>query len=146
MRCQSSADRPRHLTVPELSDPATTVLAMATTRLRERVTAIVIKLPEATATGDQHLTLAVRRKTFGYFLDDHHGDGIVGVVDNDSDPDRFYVPAYLGTHGWVGLRLDRGRVDWAEVRELLTEAYRLQAPKKLATLLEQSQAGSSSPR
>lgn len=129
---------------------------MTTSRLRERVTAIVIELPEATATGDQHLTLAVRRKTFGYFLDDHHGDGVVGMAFKAapgeqsaliaSDPDRFYVPAYLGTHGWVGLRLDRGRVDWAEVRELLTEAYRLQAPKKLAALLDQSQAGSSSPR
>jgi hypothetical protein len=119
---------------------------MTPTRLRERVTAIVVELPEATATGDQHLTLAVRRKTFGYFLDDHHGDGIVGVAFKagpgeqsallGADPDRFYVPSYLGTHGWVGLRLDRGRVDWTEMRELLTEAYRLQAPRKLAALLD----------
>jgi hypothetical protein len=125
---------------------------MTTTRLRERVTAIVVELPEATATGDPHLTLAVRRKTFGYFLDDHHGDGIVGVAFKaapgeqsaliDSAPDRFYMPAYLGARGWVGLRLDRGRVDWAEVRELLTEAYRLQAPRTLVALLDQA----SSPR
>jgi hypothetical protein len=52
---------------------------MASTRLRERVAAIVAELPEATCTGDQHLTLAVRKKTFGYYLDDHHGDGIVGL-------------------------------------------------------------------
>jgi hypothetical protein len=120
---------------------------MTTTRLRERVTAIVVELPEATATGDPHLTLAVRRKTFGYFLDDHHGDGIVGVAFKAgpgeqealvrSDPARFYVPAYLGARGWAALRLDVGRVNWAEVRELLTEAYRLQAPKRLAALLDQ---------
>jgi len=116
---------------------------MDTTRLRERVTAIVIELPEATATGAPHVTLAVRRKTFGYFLDDHHGDGIVGVAFKAArgeqaallGADRFYMPAYLGARGWVGLHLDRGRVDWAEVRELLTEAYRLQAPRKLAALL-----------
>lgn len=93
---------------------------MDTTRLRERVTAIVLELPDATVTGDQHLALAVRHK--------------------------FYLPAYLGTRGWVGLRLDRGRVNWGEVRELLTEAYRLQAPRKLAALLDQGQAGSPSPR
>jgi hypothetical protein len=119
---------------------------MSTTRLRERVAAIVAELPEATCTGDQHLTLAVRRKTFGYFLDDHHGDGIVGIAfkagpgEQDalvrSDPDRFYVPAYLGARGWAALRLDTGRVNWTEVRELLTDAYRLQAPRKLVTQLE----------
>ena len=66
-------------------------------------------------------------------VDDHHGV-VAGAVDNDSDPDRFSVPAYLGAR------------DWAEVRALLTEAYRLQAPRKLAALLDQTQAGSSSPR
>jgi hypothetical protein len=118
---------------------------MSSTRLRERVAAIVAELPEATCTGDQHLTLAVRKKTFGYFLDDHHGDGIVGVAfkagpgEQDalvrSDPERFYVPAYLGARGWAAMRLDVGRVSWVEVRELLTEAYRLQAPKRLVALL-----------
>jgi hypothetical protein len=115
-------------------------------RLRERVAAIVAELPEATSTGDQHLTLAVRKKTFGYFLDDHHGDGVVGVAFKAgpgeqealvrSDPKRFYVPAYLGARGWAALRLDVGRVDWAEVRELLTEAYRLQAPRRLVAQLD----------
>lgn len=119
---------------------------MSSTRLRERVAAIVAELPEATSAGDPHLTLAVRKKTFGYFLDDHHGDGIIGVAFKaaageqgalvNSDPERFYVPAYLGVHGWVGLRLDVGKVDWAEVRELLTDAYRLQAPRRLAAQLD----------
>ncbi|HEX6353810.1 MmcQ/YjbR family DNA-binding protein [Actinophytocola sp.] len=119
---------------------------MSSTRLRERVAAIVAELPEATSTGDQHLTLAVRKKTFGYFLDDHHGDGIVGIAfkagpgEQDalvrSDDTRFYVPAYLGARGWAAMRLDVGRVNWAEVRELLTEAYRLQAPKRLVAQLD----------
>jgi hypothetical protein len=121
---------------------------MTTTRqrLRAQVAAIVADLPEATCTGDQHLTLAVRKKTFGYFLDDHHGDGVTGVAFKAApgeqealvraDPSRFYVPAYLGARGWAAVRLDQGTVDWAEVRELLTEAYRLQAPKRLAALLD----------
>ncbi|MPZ83871.1 MAG: MmcQ/YjbR family DNA-binding protein [Actinophytocola sp.] len=119
---------------------------MDSTPLRRRVTAIVADLPEASAAGDPHLTLAVRKKTFGYFLDDHHGDGIVGVAlkaaagEQDalirSDPTRFYVPAYLGARGWVGVRLDVGEVDWAEIRELITDAYRLQAPGRLVAQLD----------
>jgi hypothetical protein len=119
---------------------------MSSARLRERVAAIVAELPEATYTGDQHLTLAVRKKTFGYFLADHHGDGIVGIAfkaapgEQDalvrSDATRFYVPAYLGARGWAAMRLDVGRVNWAEVRELLTEAYRLQASKRLVAQLD----------
>jgi hypothetical protein len=119
---------------------------MSTTRLRERVAAIVAELPEATCTGDQHLTLAVRKKTFGYFLDDHHGDGRVAIACKAapgeqealvrSDPARFYVPAYLGARGWVALRLDVGRVNWGEVRELLLDAYRLQAPRRLVAELD----------
>lgn len=118
---------------------------MSVNRLRERVAAIVSELPEATCTGDRHLTLAVRKKTFGYFLDDHQGDGITGVAFKaapgeqqalvNSDPARFYVPAYLGARGWAAVRLDVRRVDWAEIRELLTDAYRLQAPRRLVAQL-----------
>ena len=119
---------------------------MTTTPPRQRVADIVAGLPEATCTGDQHLSLAVRRKTFGYFLDDHHGDGIVGVAlkaaagEQDalvrSDPERYYVPAYLGSKGWIGVRLDVGEVDWAQLHEMITDAYRLQAPRRLAALLD----------
>ncbi|MGH3877181.1 MAG: MmcQ/YjbR family DNA-binding protein [Actinophytocola sp.] len=113
---------------------------------RQRVADIVAELPDATCVGDIHLTFAVRKKTFGYFLDDHHGDGILGLAlkaaagEQDalirSDPERFYVPAYLGARGWVGVRLDVGEVDWAEIRELITDAYRLQAPRRLVALLD----------
>lgn len=129
-----------------MSDPLSSVFAMTTTPLRDRVAKIVSGLPEATSSGDPHLTLAVRRKTFGYFLDDHHGDGIVGVALKAaageqealirSDPTRFYMPAYLGSKGWVGVRLDVGEVDWDEVRELIIEAYRLQAPRRLVAQLD----------
>ena len=52
-------------------------------------------------------------------------------------PDRFFRPPYVGTRGWIGMRLD-GDVDWDEVSELCVDAYRVMAPKRLVTLLDES--------
>jgi predicted DNA-binding protein (MmcQ/YjbR family) len=51
-----------------------------------------------------------------------------------ADPERFFVPPYLGHKGWVGMWLDR-KADWAEVAILVRRSYGLIAPKKLAALL-----------
>ena len=51
------------------------------------------------------------------------------------DP-RFFYPPYVGSKGWVGMRLE-GKPDWDEVTELLTTSYRLIAPKRLVALLDQ---------
>ena len=40
------------------------------------------------------------------------------------------MPAYVGPRGWVGLRLDVGRVSWGEVKELVGMSYELVAGKK----------------
>jgi hypothetical protein len=110
-----------------------------------RLTAIALALPEATRkdTGE-HAAFLIRSKTFAYFLSDHHGDGIVAVCCKTAlgenlemiaaDPARFYLPAYIGPKGWVGLRLDAGEIDWDEVAGLVVDSYRLIAPKKLALL------------
>ena len=111
-------------------------------RLR-RVTELCLALPEAAREDEgQHSAFRVRGKTFAWYLVDHHGDGIVGLVvkappgENEAllsaGPERFYRAAYLGARGWVGLRLDAGPVDWTEVWELVAESYRLIAPKRLA--------------
>jgi hypothetical protein len=109
----------------------------------ERLSAIALDLPEARReiTG-RHAAFRVRGRTFLYFLDDHHGDGIVGLNAKaaagvaeariEDDPARFYRPAYLGHRGWVGLRLDADAVDWDEVTGVVVESYRLCAPKSLA--------------
>jgi predicted DNA-binding protein (MmcQ/YjbR family) len=47
-----------------------------------------------------------------------------------------YVPAYLGVAGWTGLDLGP-HTDWAEVRELIEESYRVTAPARLVALLDQ---------
>jgi hypothetical protein len=53
-----------------------------------------------------------------------------------ADPERFFLPRYVAHHGYVGVRLDTGDVDWEEVRELLLDADRLVAPKTLARRLD----------
>jgi predicted DNA-binding protein (MmcQ/YjbR family) len=108
-----------------------------------RLTPICLRLPEASrkVLGD-HAQFLVRKNTFAYFLNNHHGDGIVAVTgkvfpgDNSAlaaaQPKRFYLPAYLAHKGWVALRLDIGEVDWEEVEELVRGSYQLIAPKRLA--------------
>jgi predicted DNA-binding protein (MmcQ/YjbR family) len=105
-----------------------------------RVSAICLDFPEATRIDlGRHAQFLVRKKTFAYYLDNHHGDGIVGVTckvlpgENAAlvrtDPKRFYLPAYMAHRGWVGVRLDVGEVDWEEIGEILATGYRLVAPK-----------------
>jgi predicted DNA-binding protein (MmcQ/YjbR family) len=92
-----------------------------------------------------HAGFKVKKKTFAYFLNDHHGDGIVGVLckllpgDNatliKAAPKRFHMPVYMGSRGWVGLRLDVGRVNWVEVEELAEGSYQLVVRKTWAALV-----------
>ena len=108
----------------------------------DRLSAICAELPEAERViHEPHAQFKVRRRTFAYFLDDHHGDGIVAVTCKapgsqpqaliDANPDgRFYLPSYLGPKGWIALRLDRETVDWTEVADLVAESYLQVAPKK----------------
>lgn len=52
-----------------------------------------------------------------------------------TEPDRFFRPPYVGTRGWVGVRLDRG-VDWDELAAICEDAFRAVAAKKLITALD----------
>lgn len=52
-----------------------------------------------------------------------------------SDPTRFFVPPYVGSKGWVGVRLGAD-ADREELAELAEESYRLVAPKRLAAQLD----------
>jgi hypothetical protein len=46
------------------------------------------------------------------------------------------MPPYVARHGYVGIHLDRSNVAWDEVREFVTDAYILVAPKRLSTLIQ----------
>jgi predicted DNA-binding protein (MmcQ/YjbR family) len=84
----------------------------------------------------------VRNKLFAMYASagTHHGGGrpavwIKAKSENQAAmlalrPDRFFRPPYVGPSGWVGVWLD-GPVDWDEVGALLTDGWRLTAPKRL---------------
>jgi hypothetical protein len=113
----------------------------------ERVRAICTSFPEVSERlSHGSPSFFIRgRKTLAMFVDDHHGDGIIGVwcpafpgVQEelvDQEPDRFYRPPYVGPSGWLGVRLDRD-VDWDEVRAILADSYRKVGPKGLVAQLE----------
>lgn len=114
-----------------------------------QLTQICLALPETSRVYfGIHSRFLVRNKAFAYFLNNHHDNGIVALsckvaaglnsVMAAADPTRFYLPAYLGANGWVGLRLDAEESDWDEVRALVHDSYRLQAPKRLAALIAPS--------
>jgi len=105
----------------------------------DRLRAICLALPEAhekEAWGDP--TFRVRYKIFAM---EKRGDGRVSVwckalpgsqeVLVGADPERFFIPPYVGPKGWIGMRLDR-RPDWREVAEVVRRSYVLIAPKRLA--------------
>jgi hypothetical protein len=47
------------------------------------------------------------------------------------DPERFFVPPYVGVKGWIGVRLDDPMPDWDEIGDLLWDAWRMSVPKTL---------------
>lgn len=113
----------------------------------ERVRAICLALPETTERLSHGApSFFVRgKKSLTKFVNDHHGDGRLaiwcpaplGVQDElvSQDPDRFFVPPYVGHSGWIGVRLDVD-VDWDEISDIVEDAYRLIAPKRLVAQLD----------
>ena len=57
-----------------------------------------------------------------------------------SDPGRFFVPKYVGSKGWIGIRLDDDP-DWDEIAEIAEDSYRMIAPKRLVAQLDKHTAG-----
>lgn len=112
-----------------------------------RLRALCLALPEAhevLAWGEP--TFRVRHKLFAMYASpgNHHGAGrpavwIKATPVNQSlivqvAPNRFFVPPYVGTSGWVGVWLDR-RPAWGEVTGLLRDAYAQTAPRRLVAAL-----------
>lgn len=111
-----------------------------------RIRAIAMALPEAEERPfGGHTTPAFRvRDKFFVMLNEDASEmsvkaatGVQGIL-VASDPERFFVPRYVGPKGWVGVRLGAGAgagPDWDEVAEMITESYCLIAPKRLAALV-----------
>ncbi|MFL6056260.1 MAG: MmcQ/YjbR family DNA-binding protein, partial [Actinoallomurus sp.] len=86
-----------------------------------------------------HPTFRVRDKIFAMLSDDGASASVKATKDEQKallaeDPKIFSFPAYVGRHGWVGV--DLTRIDADHLRELITEAWRLTAPKRLVRTYE----------
>jgi hypothetical protein len=113
----------------------------------ERIRKLCLALPETSERlSHGSPTFFVReKKTFLTFLDNHHGDGILGIwcaapegiqaMLVEADPERFFRPPYVGHRGWLGVRLD-GYVDWDEIAGIVEDAYCDVAPEKLVESLQ----------
>lgn len=113
----------------------------------ERIRARCLALPETTERLSHGApTFFIRdKKTFVMYMDDHHGDGRLAIwcaappgvqaALVAEEPDRFFVPPYVGGRGWLGVRLDRD-VDWDELAGIVEDAYRAVAPKTLVARLD----------
>jgi hypothetical protein len=92
----------------------------------------------------------VRDKKQFVMLDNHHhgADHLAfwcpappGVQEEliAADPEQYFRPPYVGHRGWVGVRIDRGP-DWAEIAEIVRDAYCQVAPKGLSAQLDEAGA------
>lgn len=105
----------------------------------ETLRAIALALPEATEDGEGVGSPAFKVRGKIFAMRHSHNDrpsvwckappggqdALVG-----SEPERFFVPPYVGHHGWIGLWLD-GEIDPDELADLVEESYRMTAPKRL---------------
>lgn len=85
------------------------------------------------------------KKTFVMFADRHHDDRVgiwcaagPGVQESlvAQRPAQYFRPPYVGHRGWLGIYLDVP-VDWGEVADLVDDAFRMVAPKRLTAELDQ---------
>jgi hypothetical protein len=129
------------------------MLRMIDRRRRDRTLArlreICLALPETSERLSHGApTFFVRgKRAFLMVLTDHHGDGRFAIwcaapdgmqkMLVDADPDRFFVPPYVGHRGWLGARLD-GELNWDELTGIAEDAYAEVAP---ARLVEEARLG-----
>jgi len=87
-------------------------------------------------------TFFVGGKVYAMFANNHHADGHVAVWIPVSpglqatllktEPDKFFMPPYVGVRGWVGVELQA--ISDQELATYILEAWRLMASKKLQSL------------
>ena len=90
-------------------------------------------------------------KFFAIMWNNHHGeDGIAVLVKCsgqdemaqliEAEPEIYFRPAYYGPSDWIGIKLDRPRVDWEHVGEWLQRSWLAVAPPRLTKLMRAAEA------
>src|SRR5215217_1687096 len=113
---------------------------MGSSEVADKVRVICLRLPEVTERlSHGSPAFFVGRQFVMLWPDGHHEHDFphlwcaapVGMQEAlvGASPHRYFRPPYVGSRGWVGVRLD-GEVDWDEVNELCLEAYRVIAPTR----------------
>jgi predicted DNA-binding protein (MmcQ/YjbR family) len=107
----------------------------------EDVRRIALALPEAEErlTWEVDITFRVRDKIFAMGGDEASHVSIKASPERqaelvDLDPETFAPSAYVGRFGWV--TVDLARVDEPFLEDLIRDAWRRTAPKKLAATLD----------
>ena len=112
----------------------------------ERLRGICLALPETTErVSHGEPTWFVRdKKVFVTYADQHHDDRVgfwCAAAPGEQEaqlasaPLRFFRPPYVGGRGWLGVWVDV-EVDWSEIDEIVRDAYRQIAPKRLVLELD----------
>ena len=113
------------MTPPQRPTPAARPLV-------ERVRALCLAHPDVTEKLSHGEASWFVGRQFVMFVDHHH-DGRIGFWAAapegaqarwvHADPQRYFVPPYVGKRGWVGAYLDVDP-DWDDIEEIIDEAYR----------------------
>ena len=109
----------------------------------KRLQKICSRLSEVTVAPDGfgHTTFRVGKKSF--VIVGHSDEALSFCIKSDPTTQAllikrgpYYRTPYIGQHGWVSLDAD-AQIPWGEVEDLVVDAYRLAAPKRLLKLLDQ---------
>lgn len=85
-------------------------------------------------------TFRVRNKIFAMFSEGEKDAWVKSTADEQEAliamyPKTFFFPPYVGPSGWIGVHV--ATVDREEMLELMTEGWRLTAPKRLVTAFDE---------
>lgn len=116
----------------------------------ERIRAVCLAFPEASEKTSWGTipTFRVRDKIFAQVEDNHHNSGRLALWCKakpgmqallvESQTGRFFRPPYVAHLGWIGIHLDFVLTSdqWDEIDDLIDDAYRLTAPKRILAALD----------
>jgi hypothetical protein len=107
---------------------------------KDTVRKLALALPEAVEQETWGTpTFRVRKKIFVMLAESQREAWVKSTHDEQRaltqmEPDTYFVPPYVGPSGWIGVRFQTADRD--EMRELITEAWRLTAPKRLVAAFD----------